>query len=127
MTPPYKPDGYTSVAPYLLVNGAEATIAFLREVLDATPLRRHNDAGRVAHAEMRIDDTVLMLADRSPDWPASDANVHIYVPDVDATYRRALEAGAVSVQEPVQKDDPDRRCGVRDPGGTTWWFATMVG
>ena len=127
MTTPYKPDGYTSVAPYLLVNGAEATIAFLRQVFDATPLRRHDEAGRVAHAEVRIDDTVVMLADRSPEWPASDSNVHIYVPDVDATYRRALEAGGVSVQEPVQKDDPDRRCGVRDAGGTTWWFATMVG
>jgi uncharacterized glyoxalase superfamily protein PhnB len=68
-----------------------------------------------------------MLADSMPQWPATSTNVHIYVPDVDATYAKAIAAGAVSVQEPVQKGDPDRRCGVRDPWGTTWWFATMVG
>jgi uncharacterized glyoxalase superfamily protein PhnB len=53
--------------------------------------------------------------------------VHVYVRDVDATYRRALEAGATSVQEPVQKGDPDKRGGVKDAGGTTWWIATKVG
>jgi uncharacterized glyoxalase superfamily protein PhnB len=52
--------------------------------------------------------------------------VHVYVPDVDATFRLALEAGAVSVQVPVKKDDEDKRGGVRDPGGTTWWIATKV-
>jgi PhnB protein len=51
----------------------------------------------------------------------------VYVPDMDATYRAALAAGAASVQEPAQRDDPDRRGGVRDPGGTTWWIATRVG
>lgn len=53
-------------------------------------------------------------------------NVHVYVPDVDATYARALAAGAESVQEPVKKDDPDKRGGVKDLGGTTWWIATKV-
>jgi PhnB protein len=62
-----------------------------------------------------------------PQWPATSTNVHIYVPDVDATYAKAIAVGGVSVQEPIQKGDPDRRCGVRDAGGTTWWFATMVG
>lgn len=79
------------------------------------------------HAEVRIDDTVVMLADATADWPPVPSYVHVYVPDVDATYRRALEAGATSVQEPVQKDDEDRRGGVRDAGGTTWWIATRVG
>lgn len=54
------------------------------------------------------------------------APVHVYVQDVDATYQRALEAGAVSVQEPVRKDDEDKRGGVRDEGGTTWWIATRM-
>ncbi len=128
MTTNYKPTGYTSVAPYLTVDGAQATIDFLVEVLGAVPLRRHDgEGGRIAHAEVRIDDTVLMLADSMPQWPATQSNVHIYVPDVDATYAKAMTAGAESVQEPVQKGDPDRRCGVQDAGGTTWWFATMVG
>jgi uncharacterized glyoxalase superfamily protein PhnB len=67
-----------------------------------------------------------MIADGAPGWPPIQAHVHIYVPDVDATYRRALDAGAVSVQEPVKKEDEDKRGGVKDAGGTTWWIATKV-
>ena len=52
--------------------------------------------------------------------------VHVYVKDVDETYKRALEAGAVSVQAPVKKDDEDKRGGVKDAGGTMWWIATKV-
>jgi PhnB protein len=125
---PFKPDGYSSVSPYLVVDGAAGTIAFLQRVFGATQLRTYPDpSGRLMHAEVRIDDTVIMLADGSDQWPAIPANVHIYVADVDATYRRALDAGATSVQEPVKKDDDDKRGGVKDAGGTTWWIATMVG
>ena len=79
------------------------------------------------HAEVRIDDTVIMLADPvPPDWPAIASYVHIYVKDVDETYRRALDTGAASVQEPIKKQDEDKRGGVKDAGGTTWWIATNV-
>ena len=58
---------------------------------------------------------------------AHAAHVHVYVHDVDATYRRALAAGAASVQEPIQRpNDEDKRGGVKDPFGTTWWIATKV-
>lgn len=67
-----------------------------------------------------------MLADRSPGWPAAEAHVHVYVADVDDSYRRAIAAGAVSIQEPVKKKDADRRCGVKEEGGSTWWIATKV-
>jgi uncharacterized glyoxalase superfamily protein PhnB len=80
------------------------------------------------HAEVRIDDSVIMLADGAPgEWPAMPAHVHIYVADVDATYRRAVAAGAASVQEPVRKEDEDKRGGVRDAGGTTWRISTRMG
>ena len=127
MNEPYKPAGYTSVAPYLIVSGAADTMEFLKRVFDAVELRRFdNPDGTVMHAEVRVDDTVLMLADSAPNWPAIPAHVHIYVSDVDAAYERALAAGATSLQEPVQKEDADRRAGVSDPGGTTWWIATQV-
>ena len=127
MTHTYKPDAYTSVAPYLIVNGADRLIEFLQEVFDAVPLRRFTDpSGKIMHAEVRIDDTVLMLADGAEGWPAMPAHIHIYVPDVDETYRRALDAGAESVQVPVKKDDADKRGGVKDGSGTTWWIATQV-
>lgn len=124
-----KPAGYSTVSPYLIVNGAAGTIEFLERVLDAVVLRRFDDeSGRIRHAEVRIDDSVVMLADPAPpDWPSRPSHVHVYVPDVDAAYRKALEAGAVSIQEPVRKDDEDKRGGVMDGGGTTWWISTHQG
>jgi uncharacterized glyoxalase superfamily protein PhnB len=100
---PYKPDSYTSVSPYLVVDDPAATIAFLVRAFDAVELRRFSAPdGRIVHAEVRIDDTVVMLGG-------------------------ALEAGATSVQAPIKRNDPDKRSGVRDTNGTTWWLATMVG
>jgi PhnB protein len=128
MSTPYKPSNYTSVSPYLVVAGAAGTIDFLKRVFGAVELRRvPGPAGKLMHGEVRLDDTVIMLADPfSPDGQPVPAHVHIYVQDVDATYQRALEAGAVSVQAPVKKQDADKRGGVQDPGGTTWWIATQV-
>ncbi|UJS24671.1 VOC family protein [Thiothrix winogradskyi] len=121
----YKPDNYSTVSPYLIVDGASDTIAFLETVFDAIELRRFpNDEGKLLHSEVRLGDSVLMIADRGDDWEAVPAHVHIYVPDVDATYQWALAAGATAVQAPVKKDDPDKRGGVKDAGGTTWWIAT---
>ncbi|HEY7468401.1 MAG TPA: VOC family protein [Acidimicrobiia bacterium] len=123
-----KPESYTSVSPYLIVDDAAGTIDFLKDVFDAVELRRFPDeSGKVMHAEVRIDDTVVMLADGTDGWPPLPAHVHVYVPDADETYRRALAAGATTVQEPVQKGDEDKRGGVRDQGGTVWWIATRVG
>jgi PhnB protein len=121
------PEGYSTVSPYLIVDGASRTIDFMTGVFDATEVRRFADpSGRIMHAEVRLGDSVIMVGDAGENWPAIDAHVHLYVADVDATYRRALAAGATSVQEPVQKGDEDKRGGVKDAGGTTWWIATRV-
>ncbi|MCI0574576.1 MAG: VOC family protein [Chloroflexi bacterium] len=128
MNQPYKPQGYSSVSVYMMADGAQRVINFLIEAFDAQQLRRYdNPDGSIMHAEVKIDDTVVMIADGGEGYPAFPIWLHVYVPDVDATYRRALAAGGVSVQEPVQKDDPDRRAGVKDPAGNTWWIATQVG
>jgi len=128
MSKAYKPADHQSVSPYLLVAGANDTIEFLTKAFGAVETLRHADpSGRIMHAEVRIDDSILMIADGAPDWAPQPAYVHVYVPDVDESYRRALEAGATSVQEPVKKEDPDKRGGVKDAGGTTWWIATHVG
>ena len=123
-----KPAGYSSVSPYLMVTDAQRVIDFLRQAFGATELRRFPlPDGSVMHAEVRIDDTVIMLADAGGEFPAFPAWLHVYVTDVDDTYRRALEAGGVPVQEPQLKEgDTDRRGGVQDPSGNTWWIATQV-
>lgn len=124
----YKPESYSTVSPYLIVDGAGGTIDFLQNVFSAVELRRFaDDSGKIVHAEVRIEDTVVMIADGVESWPPVPSHVHVYVSDVDATYRRGLEAGATSVQEPVKKEDEDKRGGVKDSGGTTWWIATRVG
>jgi PhnB protein len=126
MSKSHKPSGHSSVSPYLIVDGASGTIEFLKRVFGAEELFRLADGGKVHHAEVRIEDSVVMLSDGGAGHLPQPAHVHVYVPDVDATYRQALEAGASSVQAPVKKQDADKRGGVKDSGGTTWWIATKV-
>lgn len=123
-----KPEGYSTVSPYLIVEGAEQVIDFIREALGGTELRRYDmPDGSIMHAEVLVDDSVVMIGEAGGDWAPQPASLHVYVDDVDEVYRRALEAGGVSVEEPRRQDgDPDRRGGVRDPGGNTWWIATQV-
>lgn len=125
---PHKPAGYSTVSPYLVVDGASAAIDFLKQVFEAEEIRRFAQPdGTVGHGEVRIGDTVIMLAESVEDWPAVPAHVHVYVADVDAVYVRALAAGAESVLEPVQREgETDKRGGVIGPGGITWWIATQV-
>lgn len=128
MSASYKPSDYSTVAPYLIVDGASGTIDFHKAVFGAVELRRFPDAaGKLLHAEVRIDDTVVMIADSGDGWPPVPSYVHVYVNDVDATYKRGLEAGATSVQEPVKKEDEEKRGGVKDAGGTTWWTGLATG
>jgi PhnB protein len=129
MKPPYKPDGYASVSVYIIAEGAQRVIDFLQAAFDARQTRRYDlPDGSIMHAEVQLDDTVIMIADAGGDVPAFPVWLHVYVPGVDATYQRALAAGGISGQEPVQKPgDSDRRGGVKDPAGNTWWIATQVG
>jgi PhnB protein len=124
----YKPQGYSSVSPYLVAYGAQGVIDFLIKAFDARQTRRYEmPDGSIMHAEVQIDDTVVMIADGSEDNPPFPIWVHVYVPDVDTSYRRALEAGGLPVDEPKQREgDPDRRSGVKDPARNTWWIATQV-
>lgn len=123
----WKPEDYNSVSVYLVANNAQRVIDFLKKTFDAADLRRFDAPdGKIMHAEVRIGGTVVMIADASSAYPAFPAWLHVYVPDVDATYKKALAAGGVSVQEPTQREgDPDRRGGVKDPAGNTWWVSTQ--
>ncbi|HUP25705.1 MAG TPA: VOC family protein [Thermoanaerobaculia bacterium] len=127
MTQAYKPAGYSSASPYLIAAGAQRVIDFLRATLDAVPLRRFEmPDGSIMHAEVRIEDTVIMLGDAGGEWKPVPSHIHVYVPDVDTTFQRAIAAGGDVVQPPQRKgEDPDRRGGVKDPAGNTWWISTQ--
>jgi len=124
----WKPDGYSTLSPYLVVRGAQGVIDFLKATFDAEELRRYDmPDGSIMHAELRIGDSVVMIGDAGGQWSPLVSFVHVYVDDVDAIYSRALAAGGVSVQEPQQREgDADRRGGVKGPGGNTWWIATQL-
>src|SRR5687767_7214000 len=95
------PEGYHSVTPMLIVDGAAKAIDFMKEVFGAEErLRMPMPDGKVGHAELVIGDAVVMISDQTPQYPAGQASVHVYVEDVDATYRKALAAGAKSEMEP---------------------------
>ena len=127
MTAAWKPENYNSVSVYIVADNAQHVIDFLKKTFDAADVRRFDNAdGTIMHAEVRIDDTVVMIADAGGAYPAFPVWLHVYVPDAQATYKKALAAGGASVQEPVRKSgDPDLRGGVKDPCGNTWWISTQ--
>jgi uncharacterized glyoxalase superfamily protein PhnB len=127
MSPKSQPPGYSTVSVYMMADGADRVIAFASEVLGAETLMRiERPDGSVMHASVRIGDSVVMIADGGADYPAFPVWLHVYVADVDATYKLALQTGAASVQEPSEKGDGDRRGGVMDAAGNTWWISTPV-
>ncbi|GIO56940.1 VOC family protein [Paenibacillus cineris] len=123
----WKPKGYSSVSPYLVVPNAQSVINFLQEAFGATELRRfYRPDGSFMHVELQIEDTVVMLGDATNNWCATIAQLHIYVQDVIRVHQLAVHAGGTSILEPTRKEgDPDRRAGVKDPAGNTWWIATQ--
>ncbi|MDF1728721.1 MAG: VOC family protein [Sulfitobacter sp.] len=123
---PWKPDDYPSLSPYLMVRDAEATMRFAEAAFDATRLRVHprEDGKGIMHAELRIDDSVVMMGE-VPGGP--DAHLHLYVPDAPATFASALAAGGTEVQPLTEKGDGDNRGGVADGQGTTWWISQQIG
>ena len=124
----WKPRSYSSVSPYLVVASAQKVIDFAKAVFGATELRRYDmPDGSIMHAEIRIDDTVIMLGDSGDAFPPFASLIHVYVADVDRVYERALEAGATVVETPKTREgDPDKRGSVKDPCGNTWAIATQL-
>ena len=123
----YKPDGYQSVIPYLHATGARNLIAFMKEVFDAQEIAIYpRPDGTVGHAALRIGDSVIELADAGPEWLAMPCALQVYVPDADAAYHRALQAGATSIIEPADQFYGDRTASVRDSSGNNWYIATQV-
>lgn len=119
------PDGFHTVTPYLTVKGVARLIDFLKRSFGATETERMTQPdGRIVHTEVKIGDSVVMMGEPGGDAKEMPGAIHLYVDDVDTTYRRALQAGGMSLREPEDQFYGDRSAGVRDPSGNVWWIAT---
>jgi PhnB protein len=119
---PYKPEGYNSVSPYFIVDDAQKFIDLLKHIFNATEKRRYEmPDGSIMHAEMQIDDSIIMLGGSSEKYPANKILLHVYVSNVDETFKKAMTHGCKSIEEPKQREgDPDRRGTFEDFAGNTW-------
>ena len=127
------PDGHHTVTPYLIIKDAANAIEFYKKAFGATEvMRMPGPGGKVMHAEIKIGDSPIMMADEHPEMNArspqsfggSPISILLYVEDVDTTFGRAVAAGA-KVVKPVQDQFyGDRSGGVTDPFGHTWYIAT---
>ena len=115
--------GYHTVTPYLTVRRAEQLVEFVKQVFDGTEVFRTTGSAGGLHAEVTIGESKLMIGgyENVVEQPTA---LHLYVPDADAVYQRALAAGATSVEEPVDQFYGDREAGIKDPTGNLWWIAT---
>jgi uncharacterized glyoxalase superfamily protein PhnB len=122
------PEGYHTVTPYLVVREGEKTIDFLKNALGAElvsePLKRPD--GTILHAEIKIGDSRVMMAESNEQQRAMAAMLYVYVPDVDAVYQRAVKAGGTSMKEPVDQFFGDRTASVKDPSGNHWEIGTRI-
>ena len=130
------PDGYHSVTPYIIVDDAAAAIDFYAQAFGATEVLRLPMGDKIGHAEIKIGDSHVMLADEFPDRDirgpkargGTASSLMIYVDDVDATFQRALDAGAKTDGDMAVKDQfyGDRSGTLVDPFGHKWTVATHI-
>jgi PhnB protein len=127
------PTGYHAITPYLIIDGAARAIEFYQRAFDAKELMRiPAPKDRIGHAEIKVGDSVIMLADEHPEMDAyapthfngSPVSLLLYVTDVDKQFRQALAAGATEVRPVADQFYGDRSGTLKDPFGHTWHLST---
>jgi len=122
------PEGLRSVQPYLHLREAHKMIPFLEAVFGAEALGVHKSPeGAVMHATIRIGNATLEIDEAHGEFQPMPCHLHVYVPDTDAVYARALQAGATSIEPPRDAPYGDRAAGVKDVWGNSWFIATYLG
>jgi PhnB protein len=118
---------YRTITPYLVVPDADAELTFLKAAFDAAEVTcQRNDDNTVMHAEITIGDSLIMLGQAGDQWNALTAALYLWVDNVDATYAKALRAGATSQSAPEDKPYGHRNAGVVDRNGITWWIGSPI-
>jgi PhnB protein len=127
------PDGYSSLTPYLVIKGADKALDYYKKVFGAVEtVRMPGPDGRIMHAEVKIGNSMLMLSDENPERGylspvtigGSGASVMLYTDDVDATFKKAVDAGGKAEMPPTDMFWGDRMGNIKDPFGHSWAIAT---
>ena len=128
------PEGYHTVTPYLIIGGAAKAIEFYKQAFGASELMRLDHGDKIGHAEIKIGDSHIMLADEYPDMGnrgplalgGTPVGIALYVPNADEVFKRAVDAGA-KVERPLQDQFYGDRSGtIIDPFGHKWTIATHI-
>ena len=124
----YKPENYNSLSPYLIVDEAQKLVELLKIIFKAIELRRFDhDNGTIAHIELKLDDTIIMISNSTDHYSANTTMLHIYVPDVFETFNLAVNNGCKIIEQPINKQgDPDIRGAFMDFAGNYWAVSTQT-
>jgi PhnB protein len=121
------PNGYHTLTPYLTVPDGEGMLRFLQDVFAAKLVERHNRPdGTLKHGELQLGDSRIMVGQANEQFTPRPQTLYVYLPDVDAAFKRALDAGAKSLMEVADQFYGDRSGGFEDQAGNWWWVATHV-
>jgi len=121
------PDGFQTANVYLVVDNVEKQIDFLKQAFDGTELHRSVlPSGSIIHAEVQVGMSRIMMGQANDTWKPRPTTVYLYVEDADATFRKAVAAGAKALGEPQNQFYGDRSGGVQDPCDNYWWIATHI-
>ena len=120
------PENYPTVMPYLIIKNAAAFIEFMQDVFDALLSGKHmRDEKLIMHAELKIGNSSIMLADSTDQYALSNAGLFIYVEDADTTYKKAINKGSTVITE-LSDQSYGRAGGIKDPFGNTWWITSVI-
>jgi len=118
------PKGHQAVMPYLMMDDAAKFIDFIKTVFNAEMPHESTRDGIIGHCEAQIGGSTIMFSNSREQWKAATANMYVYVDDADATYKKALDAGATNVME-MADQDYGRSGGFIDPYGNVWWVTSV--
>ena len=121
------PVGLRTVTPSLHVHGADKFIEFLQNSFGAEEPSIHRAPdGTISYAQIKIGDSIIEMSEAHGPYQPKPVAIHVYVPDADAVYKRAIEAGGTSLGEPKDQPYGERSGGVKDPFGNHWYIATRI-
>jgi PhnB protein len=123
----YKPNNYNSLSPYLIADDAEQLVDLLKVIFNASTLRRYDrEDGKIAHIELKLDDSVIMISNSTEVYEANKSMLHLYVPDVFKTFNLAIKNGCEIIDQPKKSEgDPDTRGSFYDSAGNYWTISTQ--